>query len=195
MLRRVRHHFPSLPQTHLLLAEEALDMKRASAGVIVTRLRNNSTRKKKEKTVVIGLGNLYMKDDGLGIRVAEALKEKDLGENVSIQEYPEMDFTLIGKLQGAARVIVVDAVRGGKEPGTVSMYAYTPRKDALSELPNLHSLKLGDVLDLAMNSEILTCPVVIVGVEPKDDSLGVGLSPEVESALPKVIEAVIGELS
>jgi hydrogenase maturation protease len=149
----------------------------------------------KEKAVVICLGNLYMKDDGLGIRVAEALKEKDLGESVSVQEYPEMDLTVIEKLQGASRVIVVDAVRGGKEPGTVSKYILTPRKGDLSELPSLHSLALSDVLDLAISSGILTCPVVIVGVEPKDDSLGVGLSPEVESALPKVIEAVIKELS
>jgi Ni,Fe-hydrogenase maturation factor len=46
-----------------------------------------------------------------------------------------------------------------------------------------------------MSSGILSCPVVIVDVEPKDDSLGIGLSSEVEAALPKVIEAVIKELS
>jgi hydrogenase maturation protease len=149
----------------------------------------------KEKAVVIGLGNLYMRDDGLGIRVAEALKERNLGESVSIQAYPEMDLTLIEKLQGTSKVIVVDAVRGGKEPGTVSKYTLTPRKGELSELPSLHSLALCDVLDLAMSSGILTCPVVIVGVEPRDDSLGEGLSSEVESALPKAIEAVMKELS
>ena len=149
----------------------------------------------KEKAVVIGLGNLYMRDDGLGIRVAEALMERDLGENVSVQEYPEMDFTVIEKLQGASRVIVVDAVKGGKEPGTISKYTLTSRKGDLRELPSLHSLKLSDILDLAMSSGILTCPVVILGVEPKDDSPGIGLSPDVESALPKVIEAAIKELS
>jgi hydrogenase maturation protease len=148
----------------------------------------------KEKAVVIGLGNLYMRDDGVGIRAAQVLKERDLGENVSVQEHPEMDFAVIENLQGSSRVIVVDAVRGGKEPGTVSKYAFTPRKGDLTQLPSLHSLVLSDILDLATSSGMLTCPVVIVGVEPKDDSQGVGLSPEVESALPKVIEAVIKEL-
>lgn len=136
-----------------------------------------------------------MRDDGLGIRVVEALEERDLGEGVSVQESPEMDLTVIEKLQGASRVIVVDAVRGGKEPGTVSKYTLTPRKGNLTELPSLHSLQLSDVLDLAMSSGLLTCPVVIIGVEPKDDSPGTGLSLEVESALSKVIEAVIKELS
>ncbi len=148
----------------------------------------------KEKTVVIGLGNLYMRDDGFGIRVAQDLKKKELGENVSVQEYPEMDLTVIENLHGASRVIVVDAVRGGKEPGTVSKFAFAPRKGDLTELPSLHSLELSDVLDLASSTGILTCPVVIVGVEPKDDSLGNGLSPEVEAAVPKAIEAIIKEL-
>jgi hydrogenase maturation protease len=148
----------------------------------------------KERKVVIGLGNLYMRDDGFGIRVAQALKKMELGESVSVQEYPEMDLTVIENLHGASSVIVVDAVRGGKEPGTVTKYAFTSRKGDLSEFPSLHSLKLSDVLDLAMSSGILTCPVVIVGVEPKDDSLGTGLSAEVESALPRAIEAVIKEI-
>jgi len=148
----------------------------------------------KERVVVIGLGNLYMRDDGFGIRAVEKLKEKELGKNVSIQTYPEMDLTLIENLEGTSKVIFVDSVRGEKAPGAVSKYKLTAPKDGLSELPSLHSLALSDVLDLAMNSGILTCPVVIVGVEPKDDSLGIGLSPEVESALPKVIDAIIKEL-
>jgi hydrogenase maturation protease len=145
------------------------------------------------KVVVIGLGNLYMKDDALGIRAAQALKERDLGKNVSVQEHPEMDLSVIENLRGASKVIIVDAVRGGKAPGTVSKYTFTPRRGDMSALPGLHSLKLNDILDLASSSGILTCPVVIVGVEMKDDSLGIGLSPEVESALPEVIKLVFEE--
>ena len=89
---------------------------------------------------------------------------------------------------------MVDSVKGGKEPGIVSKFEFAPRKGDLHELPSLHSLELSDVLDLASSTGILTCPVVIVGVEPKDDSLGNGLSPEVEAAVPKAIEAVIKEL-
>jgi hydrogenase maturation protease len=147
------------------------------------------------KSVVIGLGNLYMKDDGLGLRVAEALKKMNLGEGVSVQQHPEMDLAVIGKLQDASKVIIVDAVKGGMEPGTISKYTLTPRKEEIAALPGLHSMKLSDLLDIAMSSGVLTCPVVIVGVEPKDDSLGTELSSEVQSALPKVIEAVVRELS
>ena len=136
-----------------------------------------------------------MKDDGFGLRVAQALKEKELGENISVQESAEMDLTVIESLRNASKVIVVDSVRGGRDPGTVSKYTFTPRTGDLSELPSLHSLKLTDVLDLATSSGILTCPVIIVGMEPRDDSLGTGFSPEVEAALPEAIQTVMGELS
>jgi hydrogenase maturation protease len=147
------------------------------------------------KSVVIGLGNLYMGDDGLGLRVAKALKEKELGESVSVQAYPELDLAIIGNIQDASKVIIVDAVRGGKEPGTVSKYTFARRSQDLAELPSLHGMELSDVLDIAVSSGILTCPVVIVGVEPKNDSPGTELSFEVESALPKAVEAVMKELS
>lgn len=148
----------------------------------------------KVKSVVIGLGNLYMTDDGLGLRVAEELKKMNLEESVSVQVYPEMDLAVIGTLQDASKVIIVDAVKGGKQPGTISKYKFTPRKEEIVELPSLHSMKLSDLLDIAMSSGTLTCPVILLGVEPKDDSPGTELSPEIESALPKVIEAVIREL-
>jgi hydrogenase maturation protease len=148
----------------------------------------------KVESVVIGLGNLYMRDDGFGLRVAEALKKMDLGESVSVQEYPEMDLAVIEQLKDTSKVIIVDTVKGGKKPGTVSKYTFTARKEDIAELPSLHSMKLSDLLDIAVSSGILTCPVVIVGVEPKDDSVGTELSSEVESALPKAVEAVIREL-
>ena len=149
----------------------------------------------KDEAVVICLGNVYMKDDGVGIRVAEALRQRGLGEGVSVQEYQEMDLSLIEGFHVASKIIFVDSVRGGRQPGTVSKYAFLRREGTLTELPSLHGLKLSDVVDLAMNAGILTCPVVIVGVEPKDDSVGFGLSPEVESALPEVIATVVKELS
>jgi hydrogenase maturation protease len=135
-----------------------------------------------------------MGDDGFGLRVVQALKKKELGENVSLQEYPEMDLAIVEDLRDASKVIIVDALRSGKEPGAVSKYTFTRRTQDLAELPSLHSMKLSDLLDIAVSSGILTCPVIIVGVEPKNDSPGTKLSFEVESAIPEAIEAVIKEL-
>jgi hydrogenase maturation protease len=136
-----------------------------------------------------------MRDDGLGILVARVLKERELGKDVSVEEHSAIDLGVIQNLQDASKLIVVDSVKSGKEAGTLTKYAITTRKGELTELPNLHSLKLTDVIDLAMSSGILRCPVVIIGVEPKDDSPGIGLSREVESALQQVIAEVIREIS
>jgi hydrogenase maturation protease len=136
-----------------------------------------------------------MRDDGVGIRAAEALRRRELGPHVSVHEQTEMDFTIIQEVQGASKVIIIDALRGGKEPGAVTKYRFNLRKDDLSELPSLHSLQLSEILDLAAKAEILKCPVIIIGVEPKDDTLGEQMSSEVQSALPKVLDSVAGELS
>ncbi len=145
--------------------------------------------------ILVCLGNAYMKDDGLGLRVAELLKQRNLGTDVSIEEHAEMDFTILENVRGASKIVVVDALKSGKEPGTVSKFTVVPRKNELTTLPSLHSLALTDVIDVASSSGMIDCPVVIVGVEPKDDSMGEGLSPEVQSSLPKAIEAVLEELS
>lgn len=148
----------------------------------------------KDHIVVIGLGNLYLGDDGIGIRVARALKEMNLREDVSVLEHAEMDLSIIEMFQGASKLIIIDSVKGGKKPGTVSQYTLTSRKGDLDRLSNLHSLKLTDIIDLAISAGTLTCPIIMIGVEPKNVSLGEGLSPEVERALPKAVEAVIREL-
>jgi len=148
----------------------------------------------RDQIVVIGLGNLYMGDDGIGIRVARALQEMNLREDVSVLEHAEMNLSIIETFQGASKLIIVDSVKGGKKPGTVSQYTITGRKGDLDRLSSLHSLKLTDIIDLAISAGILTCPIIIIGVEPKNVSLGEGLSPEVERALPQAVEAVIREL-
>ncbi len=135
-----------------------------------------------------------MKDDGLGLAVAERLKQRNLGTNVTVEEHLEMDFTILENVRGASKIVVVDALKSGQKPGTVSKFTIAPRKGKLTALPSLHSLALTDVIDVALSSGIINSPVVIVGVEPNDDSMGEGLSPEIQSALPKAIQAVLDEL-
>jgi len=143
------------------------------------------------KRVVIGLGNPFMKDDGVGILAAKELRHRDLGVGVLVYEYQTLELSLLWQFRGASRVIVVDALRSGVTPGTVSMFAITPREGPVLDLPSLHALQLYDMFDLANQAGMLPCPVTIVGVEPKDCSLGEGLTDDVAAAVPKAVELVI----
>jgi len=146
------------------------------------------------KTEVIGLGNQYMRDDGIGLEVATELKRHDLGSQVLVYDYQALDLSLLWEFPGASKVIFVDAFKSGVTPGTISRHVITANKDPLIQMPSMHALQLYDVFDLASQAGLLSCPVIIIGVEPKDCSVGEGLTDELLAALPRLVDEVIKEL-
>jgi hydrogenase maturation protease len=147
------------------------------------------------KIVVLGLGNPYMHDDGVGVEVANDLRKKNLGDKVLVYDYRAIDLSLLSYIDQSSKIIVVDALRVGEVPGTVSKYSVSKAKSPLQNLPNLHELRLHDIVDLATQSSPLSRPLVVVGIEPKDCTPGEGLSDEVKIALPKATYRVLEELN
>jgi len=143
---------------------------------------------------VIGLGNLLMGDDGIGIRVARELMRHPPEKNIKIYVYRELDLSLIEGLQGASRVVVVDTLQAGKPPGAVSKYSIASTEESQFQLPSLHGLVLSDLFALAKYAGLLSCPVILVGVEPKDWRPGKRMSREVVASIPKVLDEVAREL-
>lgn len=146
------------------------------------------------KTVIVCLGNRYLRDDGIGILVAEELKSRNLGSDILVDAYQTADLSLLWQYQGASRIIIIDALRSGAPPGTISRYTITPTSGPLAPLQGLHKLQLHDMFDIASRTGLLTCPVTILGVEPKDCGIGEGLSAELATAMSEVVTAVIKEL-
>jgi hydrogenase maturation protease len=146
------------------------------------------------KTVVIGLGNPYMRDDGIGIQAAQNLRTHHLGNLVFIYETQGIDLSLLSHFKGARKIIVLDALRSGQSPGTVTRHVVVPEEKRTSRLPSLHALELYDLLDLASDGELLPCPVIIIGVEPEDCGPGEGLTRTLADALPLLVKATVREL-
>ncbi len=146
------------------------------------------------KSVVIGLGNPYMKDDGVGIEVARELGRRALGPEVLVFEYQTLELSLLWQFRGASKIVIVDAMRSGGRVGTVTTHAIAPRDGPLVDLPGLHSLQLYDMFDLANQSGTLPCPVTIVGVEPSDTNPGEGLTELVSAAVMPAADTVVHAL-
>lgn len=147
------------------------------------------------KTVVICLGNRYMRDDGIGILVAGELRKRNLGSEILVYDHPAIDLSFLWYFHGASKAILVDALRSGATPGTISRHTIAPNNGPLIQLPNLHALQLDDMLGLTSQAGLLSCPTIIIGVEPKDCDVGEGLTEELQAALPRVVEEVIKELN
>jgi hydrogenase maturation protease len=86
---------------------------------------NSSTGTKQEKTLVLGLGNVLMGDEGVGVHVVRALEKHPLPANVECLDGGTGGFVLLEPLQSAGRVLIVDAAADGNPAGTVTRT--TPR--------------------------------------------------------------------
>jgi hydrogenase maturation protease len=146
------------------------------------------------RIAVLGLGNLLMGDEGVGIHVLHKLKERGPPEGVELVDGGTAGIDLLPVLKQADRVIIIDAVRAGGRPG--SIYRFKP-EDLKGETPmalSLHQFSLQDVLHSAHLLGIEP-EITIIGVEPKRIAPGLELSEELQEVLPQLVEVVWAELS
>ena len=149
-----------------------------------------------ERITVMGLGNPLMRDEGVGVRVAEVLMETfDFPEHVTVLDASTMGMSILNLFQDADYMLVVDAIDGtGEEPGTVVRLA--PEDIAPNQvLHSLHDIRFVDVLQAA---ELMGSPVVgeCIAVQVKDMSeMSIGLTPAVEAAVPAAVAAVLAVLA
>lgn len=141
---------------------------------------------------VIGIGNPLRGDDGVGPAVVEALKRRGLPEGVEAVDGGQAGLGLVGLMEGADRVVLVDAAEMGAAPG--AFRAFGPGEALVSREIlgcGVHEARVGAALRVAEALGCLPPEVKVVGVQPKQMGWGVGLSREVSRALPGVVRAVL----
>ena len=141
------------------------------------------------RTAIVGVGNGLMRDEGVGVHVALALAGTKLPEGVLVIDAgtdPDVAFDL----DGFDRVIVVDAVLGGKAPGTVYRFGGEAERDAGGRRAS-HDVGLLETLRKVAGR---TPEIVILGVEPEKIDWGLDLSPVVRRSVSRVVEIVRQEL-
>jgi hydrogenase maturation protease len=147
-----------------------------------------------KRVVVVGLGNVLMGDEGVGVRLAEELLKRSLPPNVVVYPAGTPGLALIHLLEGFDKAVLMDAVKLGGEPGTV--YRFTFDSSAFKDISpsSMHDLDAVAALKLAAKVGAAPQEVVVVGVEPKSVELCEGLSREVEASIPKAIDLVLKEV-
>lgn len=146
-----------------------------------------------KKTVVIGAGNELFKDEGVGVHAARILQTKLLPSDVEVIDggtSPDI-WSLI---DGADKLIIVDAVRGGCEPGTI--YRFTPQQIVADRglITSVHQMGILENLSLMELVGGKPKETVIVGVEPAELEPGLDLSARLQERMPKIIQTVLGEI-
>lgn len=148
-----------------------------------------------KRIVILGVGNILLKDEGVGVHVIERLGNNyRFSPSVALVDGGTLGLQLLGTVAEADHLIVIDAVKNGRLPG--ALYRFKP-DDIPTRMNYKHSLHQVDLLEaLTVSQSIGNTPeTVIIGVEPEDTSSGgMELTPAVQEKVPELIHLVLKEL-
>ena len=144
---------------------------------------------------VLGIGNILLSDEGLGVRALERLKEfYDFPEGVQLIDGGTLGIDLLYHLEGVDKLLVLDAVSGGKPPGILYVFKGNEVKSYFRRKVSMHEIGFQEVLGLM---EVMDKPVpeiVVIGLEPKSLELSTELSPEIEEKIPELVDRAVEQL-
>ena len=141
------------------------------------------------RAVIIGVGNPWRRDDGIGWAVAEAVGQR-LGPAVEVVESDGEPTRLRDAWAGVDVAVVVDAVRGGGVPGKIHVWADTPELPSAPPSTGSHALGLADAIALGRALDRLPTRLIVVGVEAHETSPGHGLSSAVAGAVEEAVDLI-----
>jgi len=146
--------------------------------------------------LVLGIGNLIMSDDGVGVRVVQLLQERyRFPEEVTLLDGGTLGLDLLPKLEGVERLLVVDAVETGGAPGTLLRLSGDDIPLALETKVSPHQMGLKDLLTVASLQGFDPAEMVLWGVQPECIEMGMELSPVVAEQVAQLTENVLTELA
>lgn len=147
-----------------------------------------------KRIMVMGVGNLLLRDEGVGVHVIRMLETMDLPPEVELVDGGTHTFDLLDFFSQADLCFVIDAMQAGGEPGTVyraplEELGLEPRHD----LQSLHDLQFAEAMHMlgmmGHNPE-----VVVYGVEPHTIELGLELTPQLAEKVPRIAAMIKEEI-
>lgn len=145
--------------------------------------------------LVLGIGNLIMSDDGVGVRVVQQLQEGyGFPPEVTLLDGGTLGLDLLPRLEGVRRLLVVDAVDTGKAPGTMVRLSGYEVPVAMGTKLSPHQMGLKDLLAVGELLGVVPGEMVLLGVQPDRIGMGMELSPAVAAQLDTLVGNVLQEL-
>lgn len=143
------------------------------------------------RIVVLGIGNILLADEGVGIQALAQVREDDPQHDLILVDGGTLGIALLERLESADGLIVIDAARLSLVPGSVRRYCDAAMDELLrSPIRTVHELGLKDLLDMARVTGTLPPRRALIAVEPARIDWGTALSPVVTAALVQVSRLV-----
>jgi hydrogenase maturation protease len=147
------------------------------------------------RTVVLGLGNMLMTDDGIGLAALARLQDEwFIPPQVELVDGGTWGMNLLPIIESADRVLVLDAIDSGAEPGTLAALRGEEVPRTLAQKLSPHQIDLREVLALAQLRGTLPAELVALGVQPDVVEMGTALSPTVAARLDELVAMAADQL-
>jgi len=145
--------------------------------------------------LILGVGNVLLGDEGIGIRVVEELENRfSFPEEVMLLDGGTAGIELLRYIEGRDLLILIDAMRADLTPGTVFKVEGEDVAKRFMIKISPHQIGLSDLLAAAILTDQMPKQIILFGVEPERLETGITLSKVVEASLEKIISAILAEL-
>lgn len=150
----------------------------------------------RERTLIVGVGNPLMGDEGIGPYVIGSLSRLPMPEDVDIIDCGSDLLSIISHIDKPKKIIVIDAIRAGGEPGRIYRFHFDELENIKTNTGSAHQLQVVETLRLLKTacSCLSHCEITVIGIEPKVMKLSADLSKEVRDSIADLTRLVLEEL-
>ncbi len=152
--------------------------------------QKNGKNLENAKLLVLGMGNILMGDEGIGVRSVEYLEKQKLPKNIDLLDGGTGGFNLLPEIQNYSKVILIDATLDDNPPGTLRIIKPRFAKD-FPKAMSTHDIGLKDLIESASILGNLPEIYLVVITIPGIQSLNMDLSEEITKCLPEISKTVL----
>lgn len=143
---------------------------------------------------ILGLGNILLKDEGVGVWIAEEIAKRSLPENVEIIDGGTAGLDILTSMKDVDKLIIIDALQGDEKPGTVYRLHPEDLPVPSDSYVSVHQMNIVEGLSIAQKTGNAPQEAVIIGVEPEDIDWGLGVTSNIQQKFPEIIDIVLEEV-
>jgi len=147
------------------------------------------------KLSLIGLGNILLRDEGVGVHAVEALRKNfDFSEDVRLLDGGTLGLDLLLWIEGMERIVFIDAVDFKKAPGTIAIIENEDLPSFLAPKLSLHHVGLSDLLFASSFMGTKPSQITLIGIQPEKIEIGLTLSDILNENFEKLLKTILKKL-
>ena len=147
------------------------------------------------KFSLIGLGNILMRDEGVGVHVVQALKKGyEFCDSINLLDGGTMGLDLLPYVEGMEKILFIDALDLKKEPGTITVLEDDEIPAILRPALSFHQVGLSDLLFASKFMGMKPEKITLIGIQPEKIETGLALSETLQASLERLLKTILEKL-